>query len=104
MLRQDNITGLSDAPDFDAFFSCATWARKGFHGSELGVHGTAAFTRRSVVVRVKAEADLTFASALKSAGLSGLAGAYPPVSHCATQRSRSSQRGASLCSTSNSSS
>ncbi|BGP31529.1 Class II abasic (AP) endonuclease [Rhodotorula toruloides] len=79
MLQQHELsTDLVDLPELDAFFSCATWTRSGFGGGEVGIHGTAAFTRRTIAVPVKAEAGLTYRSAVESAGLFGLVGAHPP--------------------------
>ncbi|BGO91056.1 hypothetical protein NBRC10512_001360 [Rhodotorula toruloides] len=79
MLQQHELsTDLVDLPEFDAFFACATKTRSGFGGGGVGIHGTAAFARRTVAVPVKAEAGLTYRSAVESAGLFGLVGAYPP--------------------------
>jgi hypothetical protein len=53
MLQQHELpTDLVDLPEFDAFFSCATRTRSGFSGGGVGIHGTAAFTRRTVAVPV----------------------------------------------------
>ncbi|BGP31530.1 Class II abasic (AP) endonuclease [Rhodotorula toruloides] len=62
--KEDVTSSMANLNKFDSFFSCAGWSQ----------HGTASFTRRSLVVPVKAEEGLTYNRAFKSAGFKAIGG------------------------------
>jgi hypothetical protein len=71
--KEDVQKDVVNVPGFDAFLSCAGWSQ----------HGTATFTRRSLVVPVNAEQGLTRERASKASSGQPIGGYYtvPELPH-----------------------